>query len=57
MTPQDFGVDRYLLLNEQTPLLERVKSQNIEFDMIEQQVLYKSSRATEKLNKLSYQRD
>ena len=35
VTPQDFGVDRYLLLNEQTPLLEHVNSQNIEFDMIE----------------------
>ena len=57
VTPQDFGVDRYLLLNEQTPLLEQVKSQNIEFDIIEQQVLYKSSRATEKLNKQSFQRD
>ena len=22
VTPQDFGVDRYLLLNEETPLIE-----------------------------------
>lgn len=32
VSPQDFGVDRYLLLNEQTPLVEMVESQTEDFE-------------------------
>ena len=43
VTPQDFGVDRYLLLNEQTPLVEMVESQQFDFDRMEQQVHCRST--------------
>ena len=34
VSPQDFGVDKYLLLNEQTPLIQMVETQQLEFDRI-----------------------
>ena len=34
MSPQDFGTDEYLLLNEQTPLIKIVESENSDFDRI-----------------------
>ena len=38
VSPQDFGVDRYLLLNEQTPIVEMAQSQVSDFDRIEQRL-------------------
>ena len=34
VTPQDFGVDRYLLLNEETPLIEMAAQQDYDFERI-----------------------
>ena len=42
VTPQDFGVDQYLLLNEQTPLVQMAESQNLDFERFERNVISKS---------------
>lgn len=38
VTPQDFGVDRYLLLNEQTPMVQLAESQNLDFERMTLQI-------------------
>lgn len=34
VSPQDFGVDRYLLLNEQTPILKIAEEQALDFEQM-----------------------
>ena len=42
VTPQDFGVDEYLLLNEQTPLVKMVKQEEANFDRISSALVRRS---------------
>lgn len=44
VSPQDFGVDKYLLLNEQTPLVEMVETQQFEFEKFRERIDTRSSR-------------
>ena len=37
-TPQDFGINRYLLLNEETPLVEMAAQQEYEFDRMSKRI-------------------
>ena len=43
VSPQDFGVDEYLLLNEQTPMMKMVKTQEQDYLRISTQMMHKSS--------------
>ena len=43
VSPEDFGVDKYLLLNEKTPLLELTKVQEEDFERMKTKLERKST--------------
>ena len=42
VSPQDFGVDDYLLLNKETPMMKMVKTQSDDFVRMSTQMMRKS---------------
>ena len=42
VSPQDFGTDEYLLLNEQAPLMKIVEDENTKFDEMMTKLVSKS---------------